>query len=114
MASVTVQTRLTPSLATIVDTRAKAAGITRAEVVRLLLEEALTGPALAPATDPLRGQITAALGELLAKADAILKASRNADRYAQAAHATSRLHALMTLPQAQQDAFVAKLAEVLS
>lgn len=114
MASVTIQTRLTPDLATLIDKRAKAAGITRAELVRLLLEEALTGPSLVPSNDPLRGQITAALGELLAKADAILKASRSADRYAHASHATSRLHALMTLPQAQQAAFVAKLAEVLS
>ena len=59
MPTVPVQTRLATSLANTLDARAKAAGTTRAEVVRMMLEAALAAPQPTPAasaSDPLLGQ----------------------------------------------------------
>lgn len=108
MTTIVVQTRLAASLAKIIDQRATDANMTRAEVVRALLEEALAAPQPAPnapATDPLLDRIADELGALAARVDAGMTASRNA-------YAAARLAALMLLPADRQAAFVEKLAGV--
>lgn len=114
MTTIVVQTRLAASLAQAIDQRAAKANMTRAEIVRALLEAALAAPQpaqAAPATDPLLDQIADAIGTIAARVDAILDASRKAERHAAAAHATARLGALMLLPQDKQAAFIEKLAQ---
>lgn len=110
-----VQTRLAPALVKALDQRAADQKLTRAEVMRLLLEAALDAPrpADAPTTGTLLDHIADTLGELLAKADAGLDATRSAQRHAAAAHGAAKLGALMLLPMDKQQAFVEKLAEAL-
>ena len=107
-ATTVVQTRLSPSLVKALDARASEAGITRAELLRMLLEAALDEPQTAAdmsATDPLVTQIADELGTLMAKVDACLTSSRNA-------HAAAKLAGLMLLPADRQQAFIDKLAQV--
>ncbi|MCV0382816.1 MAG: hypothetical protein K5799_05070 [Erythrobacter sp.] len=108
-ATTVVQTRLSPSLVKTLDTRASEAGITRAELLRMLLEAALDEPqtsADAVATDPLVAQIADELGTLMAKVDACLTTSRNA-------HAAARLAGLMLLPADKQQAYIDKLTQAV-
>jgi Ribbon-helix-helix protein, copG family len=83
--TVPVQTRLDAALAKAIDARAKDAGITRAEVVRAMLEAALADPlpVTSTAADPLLDRIADEVGALIAKVDACLAASRNANAAAQ-------------------------------
>ena len=116
MTTIVVQTRLPKALADQIDQRAKVAGITRAEVARALLEAALASsqPVLAESqSDPLLDRLADEVGSLSARFDALLDASGRAERAAHTAHAASRLHALMALPQHQQQPFVDKLAKAL-
>ena len=84
-ATTVVQTRLSPSLVKMLDSRASEAGITRAELLRMLLEE---------------------LGTLMAKVDACLTTSRNA-------HAAAKLAGLMLLPADKQQAYIDKLTQAV-
>jgi hypothetical protein len=105
-ATTVIQARLAVSLAKRLDQRAEAAGITRAELLRSLLEAALDIPQSAstrPASDPLLGEIADALGTMLAKVDACHTAARSA-------HAAARLAGLMLLPQDRQQIYINKLA----
>lgn len=105
-ATTVVQTRIAPSLAAQIDTRAKKAGITRAELVRMMLEAALDAPqpARARTADPLLGEIAEELGALIARVEACEASAHNA-------HAAARLGALMLLPQERQQAFIDRLTQ---
>ena len=107
MATTTVvQTRIAHKLATLLDSRAADAGITRAELLRMMLETALDAPqpARARATDPLLREIAEELGALIARVDACEAKAHNA-------HAAARLGALMLLPAERQQAFIDKLQQ---
>jgi antitoxin component of RelBE/YafQ-DinJ toxin-antitoxin module len=105
-ATTVVQTRIAPKLATLLDSRAAEAGITRAELLRMMLEAALDAPqpVRAKATDPLLCEIAEELGALIARVDACEANAHNA-------HAAARLGALMLLPQERQQAFIDKLQQ---
>ena len=104
-----VQTRLSPCVVRALDARAHDANITRAELLRTILEGALDDlhpPTDAPAITPLVAQIADELGTLMAKVDACLATSRNA-------HAAARLGALMLLPAERQQVFIDKLTQAI-
>jgi len=117
MSTTVVQTRLSSGLVKALDKRAAEDGITRAELLRTLLEGALADPQPAaiapiPAADPLLDRIADELGALLARIDVNLEASRSAARHAAAAHAAAKLGALMLLPADRQQPYVEKLTAV--
>jgi len=105
-ATTVVQTRIAPKLATLLDSRASEAGITRAELLRMMLETALDPdqPARARTADPLLGEIAEELGALIARVEACEASARNA-------HAAAHLGALMLLPAERQQAFIDKLKQ---
>ncbi|MDM7955925.1 hypothetical protein [Blastomonas sp.] len=107
-ATTVIQTRIVPKLAMLLDSRAAEAGITRAEMVRIMLEAALDSPqpVRATVTDPLLGEIAVELGALIARVDACETSAHNA-------HATARLAALMLLPAERQQAFIDKLKQAI-
>lgn len=105
--TIPIQTRLDAALAKAIDARAKQAGTTRAEVVRVMLETALGVPqATATATDPQLDRIADEVGALIAKVDACLAASRGAN-------AAAQLGAIMLLPTDRQEAFREKLGKAV-
>jgi len=106
-ATTVVQTRIPPSLVKALDQRAAEAGITRAELLRTLLEAALDAPQHGSnaTADPLVAEIADAMGALIAKVDACRVDARQA-------HAAARLAGLMMLPADKQQAFIDKLAQV--
>lgn len=115
MSTTVIQTRLSPALTNAIDARVKDAGTTRAEVVRELLEAALSTPQPVlpvPSTDPLLNRVADELGTVLAMIEATLEASRNGAQHAAAAHAAAKLGVLMLLPTDRQGTFVEKLAKV--
>jgi hypothetical protein len=113
MSTVPVQVRLASTLVEAIDQRASAAGITRAEALRGLVQVALAGPQV-PDHDPLLVKIGDTLGTLLARTDTLLEVGHSARQQARAAYVTAHLHALTVLPAAQQGAFVAKIKGKLS
>lgn len=112
MTTIVIQTRVDEAIAKLIDERVTATGSDRAKVVRSLVEAALAAPepASGTATDSLLDRVADEVGALAARIDAVMDASRAAERHAFAAYAASRLHALMALPQHQQEPFVQKLA----
>ncbi|HEX7821287.1 MAG TPA: hypothetical protein VF463_11785 [Sphingobium sp.] len=99
LATTVVQTRPAPNLAALLDSHAAKAGITRAEVVRVLLETALNCPSPAPAMvagNPLLAEIAEEMGALISRVEACEASARSA-------HAAARLGALMLLPQTSWD-----------
>ncbi len=113
MSTIPVQVRLGSGIVDAIDARASAANITRAEALRVLVEASLSAPQV-PEHDPLLVQIGDTLGTLLARADALLEIGKSTHRQARASFVVAHLHALTTLPAAQQDAFVTKLKSKLS
>lgn len=113
MSTIPVQVRLASTLVDTIDKRASAAKITRAEALRAIVEAAVAGPQV-PEHDPLLVQIGDALGTLLARTDTLLEVGHSTRQQARAAFVTAHLHALTTLPAAQQEAFVAKIKGKLS
>lgn len=106
-ATVNVQTRLTTALAKRLDQRAAEANVTRAELMREMLESALdaTQDGNNTTTDPLVAEIADALGALTAKVDACRADARQA-------HAAAKLAGLMLLSADKQKVFIDKLAQV--
>lgn len=105
-ATTVVQTRIAPDLATLLDSRADQAGITRAQMLRMMVETALNGASPAPAMlagNPLLAEIAEEMGALIARVEACEASARSA-------HAAARLGALMLLPQDRQQAYIDKLA----
>lgn len=102
-----IQTRLALDLAKRLDQRATDAGVTRAELLRDLLEAALDDPQPGSnvTTDPLLAEVADAVGALIAKVDACRADARQA-------HAAARLAGLMLLPADRQKVFADKLAQV--
>ena len=106
MSTTVVQTRIAHDLAKLLDSRAAAEGISRAELLRVTLEAALNGPqpVRAFAADPLLGEIAQELGALIARVEACENSARNA-------HAAAHLGALMLLPSERQQIFIDKLKQ---
>lgn len=102
-----VQTRLAADLVKRLDQHAAKAGLTRTDLLRALIEDALTDPQPASngTTDPLLAEVADAMGTLLAKVDACRADARHA-------HAAARLAGLMLLPADKQQMFIDKLAQV--
>lgn len=107
-ATVHVQTRLALDLAKRLDQRAADANVTRAELLRDMLESALdaTEAGNNTTTDPLVAEIADALGGLIAKVDACRADARQA-------HAAAKLAGLMLLPADKQQAYIDKLTQAV-
>lgn len=109
MSTIPVQVRLAATIVERLDNLASEGKISRADVLRGLVEGALTGPPPVAEPDPLLDQIAASQGVVMAKLDAILSASRNANANAEHAYANARLHARLALPADRWKTFKAEM-----
>jgi hypothetical protein len=105
-ATIHVQTRLSPGLVTRLDQRAGQTGITRAELLRTLLEAALEDeqPVNNITTDPLLAEIADEMGALIARVEACHLSARRA-------HAAATIAGLMLLPAERRQDFLDQLAK---
>lgn len=99
-ATVPVQTRLPHSLAKRLDQLASAAGTTRAEVIRQLLETALGAPQpFASATDEALDRIADELAVLASRIGESLIVGRKA-------HAAAKIAGMMLVPQDSRQLYI--------
>lgn len=105
-ATIHVQTRLPLGLFTRLDQRAAQANVTRAELLRTLIEAALADdqPASNATTDPLLAEVADEVGALIARVDACHLSARRA-------HAAATIAGLMLLPAERRQDFLDQLAK---